>query len=99
VTVNRFFSPVVRIQAERGHQVIRRGPYGFIRHPGYSGYLLAAPGLSLALGSWLSLLPALLVCLLIARRTMIEDRYLHDHLGGYPAYANDVRYRLLSGVW
>jgi protein-S-isoprenylcysteine O-methyltransferase Ste14 len=36
VIVNRFFSPVVRIQQERGHHLITSGPYRFVRHPGYA---------------------------------------------------------------
>ncbi len=35
MVVNPFFSPVIRIQAERGHCVITRGPYRWLRHPGY----------------------------------------------------------------
>jgi isoprenylcysteine carboxyl methyltransferase (ICMT) family protein YpbQ len=35
---NRFFSGVVRIQADRGHTVATGGPYRFVRHPGYAGY-------------------------------------------------------------
>lgn len=34
---NAFAAPVVKIQAERGHQVIRTGPYALVRHPMYSG--------------------------------------------------------------
>jgi hypothetical protein len=33
VAVNRFFSPVVRIQRERGHHVVTGGPYRWVRHP------------------------------------------------------------------
>lgn len=39
------------------------------------------------------------VIALIGRRIVIEDRYLHDRLDGYPAYAERVRYRLLPGIW
>ena len=34
---NKFFSSVVRIQKDRGHVVVRGGPYRFVRHPGYIG--------------------------------------------------------------
>jgi protein-S-isoprenylcysteine O-methyltransferase Ste14 len=34
--VNPFFSPVVRLQTERGHRVIADGPYRFMRHPAIS---------------------------------------------------------------
>jgi protein-S-isoprenylcysteine O-methyltransferase Ste14 len=37
---NRFFSSTVRIQKDRGHYVVDKGPYALIRHPGYSGVIL-----------------------------------------------------------
>ena len=37
---NRFFSGMVRIQTDRGHQVVSSGPYRWMRHPGYAGALL-----------------------------------------------------------
>ena len=45
--VNPFFSPALRIQAERGHSVITRGPYRFLRHPGYLAMLIAIPASAL----------------------------------------------------
>ena len=54
MVANRFFSAVVRIQNDRGHHVIDRGPYGLVRHPGYAGMILSIPCGGLALGSWLS---------------------------------------------
>ncbi len=97
--VNSFFSPVVRIQDERGHHLITGGPYRFVRHPGYLGVvammLLCGP----ALGSWWAVMPNFLVVALLVRRAIIEDRYLHSHLGGYVDYARRVRYRVLPGVW
>ena len=38
--VNAFFSQIVRIQKEKGHKVVRNGPYAYLRHPGYFGALL-----------------------------------------------------------
>ena len=38
--VNRFFSSAVRLQPDRGQQVVSSGPYRLVRHPGYSGGLL-----------------------------------------------------------
>ena len=96
---NRFFSPVVRIQSERGHELITRGPYAVVRHPGYAASFLVMLSTAPALGSWLALLPAALMAILFFRRIVIEDRFLHANLAGYPAYAQRVRYRLLPGVW
>ena len=97
--VNRFFSSVVRIQSERGHQVIDRGPYAKIRHPGYAAMLPLAQFSALALGSWLALLAAFAYSILIFRRVRFEDRFLHEHLQGYAAYAGRVPYRLIPHVW
>ncbi len=99
MAVNRFFSPVVRIQVERGHRLITEGPYRFVRHPGYAGMLLSFLGSGLGLGSWWSLLPSIPVVVLILRRTILEDCYLRERLDGYAGYAERVRYRLLPGVW
>ena len=97
--VNRFFSAVIRLQADRGHHLITTGPYRFVRHPGYAGVLLGVLASPLALGSWLSGIPMLIVAALILRRRLMEDRFLHEQLKGYPAYAADVRYRVLPGVF
>jgi protein-S-isoprenylcysteine O-methyltransferase Ste14 len=99
VSVNRFFVPVIRVQAERGHQVVDRGPYGIVRHPGYAGTIVMAPAGAVALGSWWALLPALAVSFLFMRRAAHEDRFLMDHLDGYARYAEHVRSRLVPGVW
>ncbi len=37
---NRFFSSVVRIQEDRGHELVQDGPYRFVRHPGYTAGIL-----------------------------------------------------------
>ena len=42
MAANRFFSPVVRIQGERGHHLITAGPYRFLRHPGYVGTIIGS---------------------------------------------------------
>jgi protein-S-isoprenylcysteine O-methyltransferase Ste14 len=99
MSVNRFFSPVVRIQADRGHQLITSGPYAWIRHPGYAGSLLAILATGPALGSWWAPLPAFATVALLFRRVCVEDSFLHDHLDGYSAYARRVRHRLVPGLW
>jgi protein-S-isoprenylcysteine O-methyltransferase Ste14 len=97
--VNRFFSPVIRIQTDRGHHVITTGPYRYLRHPGYATVPFLFIGGGLVLGSWLAALIGLIVALPILRRTAVEDRILHEQLEGYAAYAQKVRYRLFPGVW
>jgi protein-S-isoprenylcysteine O-methyltransferase Ste14 len=96
---NKFFSGTVRIQEERGHTVATGGPYQYVRHPGYVGYITSWIATSLALGSLWALIPAGLVMGLMVVRTALEDRTLLEELDGYQDYTARVRYRLLPGVW
>ena len=48
MAVNPLSSGTVRVQKERGHQVISAGPYGYLRHPAYAGASLAKVYLSLS---------------------------------------------------
>jgi protein-S-isoprenylcysteine O-methyltransferase Ste14 len=96
---NRFFSPVVRVQTERGHRVVDSGPYGTIRHPGYLGMIVSVLCSGLVLGSWLGFALAVAYAGLILRRVFFEDAFLQVNLAGYPDYARRVPYRLLPGGW
>ena len=96
---NRFFSAVVRIQRDRGHRTVDRGPYARLRHPGYAGMILAVPMGGLALGSWYGALAGCVYSLLILRRVVFEDRFLAEHLEGYCEYARRVPHRILPGLW
>lgn len=96
---NSYLSTVVRIQEERGHNVISSGPYHYVRHPMYAGFLIFALGATLLLGSWYGLLPGLGLVLLVARRAVLEERVLRQELDGYSAYMRQVPYRMIPGVW
>ena len=97
--VNRFFEVTVRIQTDRGQQVIDTGPYAIVRHPGYVGGCLLSVGIALALGSLWALIPAGVASLLLILRTKWEDQTLQDELAGYKEYTERVRFRLIPGVW
>jgi protein-S-isoprenylcysteine O-methyltransferase Ste14 len=96
---NRFFSGMVRIQTERGHQVVSSGPYRWLRHPGYAGALLTYLATPFFLDSRWALLAALFLTVVLVIRTSLEDRTLQEELTGYREYAGRVRFRLLPGVW
>jgi protein-S-isoprenylcysteine O-methyltransferase Ste14 len=99
MTVNRFFSAVVRIQTERGHAVVTSGPYRVVRHPGYVGAVVYELALPVMLGSLWALIPAAAAAAVFVVRTVLEDRTLRAELPGYEEYAARVRWRLLPGVW
>ena len=94
---NTFAAPVVKIQAERGHQVVTTGPYALVRHPMYAGALLLFIGIPLLLGSWYGLAGALVMMALLVTRIVMEERTLTNELPGYREYAARVRWRLATG--
>lgn len=97
--VNRFFSSIIRLQEDRGHQLVTNGPYRWVRHPGYTAGFLVCLASGIALGSWISALAGVACTPLLLRRTLAEDRFLKGNLKGYSVYAGEVRYRLVPGIW
>lgn len=96
---NVYFSTAVRIQHERGHTVCRAGPYGLVRHPGYSGFILQSLSTPLLLGSLVALAVGVAAAMSMVLRTVLEDRTLQTELSGYREYTHEVRHRLVPGVW
>jgi protein-S-isoprenylcysteine O-methyltransferase Ste14 len=96
--LGRFFKFTVVVQAD--HRVVDTGPYRVIRHPSYTGLLMAELGLGIMLGTWLSI-PAALLPPLVAFGVRIhrEERVLACGLGEpYRAYMART-HRLVPGVW
>jgi protein-S-isoprenylcysteine O-methyltransferase Ste14 len=88
------------VATKAGQTLVQSGPYRFIRHPAYAGYLLMALGISLGYAS-LAGLGALLVLLLpsLIYRISLEDKLLGKHFGAdYHQYAR-VTKRLIPGIW
>jgi protein-S-isoprenylcysteine O-methyltransferase Ste14 len=96
---NPHFEHEVRIQSDRGHQVIQSGPYRYIRHPGYLGSVLGFLSYPLIVGSAMGLLGSGLGIIGMVVRTYLEDRTLVQELNGYMEYAQTTRYRLFPWVW
>ena len=96
--LGRYFTVDVSISAE--HKLIDSGPYRYIRHPTYTGALLAFLGLGFCFGNWLSIL--FMTVPIIAAflwRIRIEERALVDALGeDYRAYTQRTK-RLIPFVY
>jgi protein-S-isoprenylcysteine O-methyltransferase Ste14 len=96
---NRFFSSHVRIQTDRGHSVVKDGPYRFVRHPGYAGGILSWIASPVFFSSYWVIIPVFLAITASVIRTAKEDQTLQDELPGYREYTQEVKYRLLPGIW
>jgi protein-S-isoprenylcysteine O-methyltransferase Ste14 len=93
MTTNAYFSARVRIQDDRGQKVVSSGPYRLVRHPAYAGVLPFTIALPVMLGSLWALVPAVIF------RTARENQTLLHELDEYEAYAQQVRFRLVPGIW
>ncbi len=84
------------LPANRG--VVTSGPYRLVRHPIYFGYLLNHIGFVLVSFSWWNLAVYLVIYALQVGRILEEERLLRGD-GRYRAYTEQVRYRLVPGIF
>jgi protein-S-isoprenylcysteine O-methyltransferase Ste14 len=97
-TLGRFFTMPITIAED--HQIVRRGPYRWIRHPSYTGGFLTALAMPLLLGSWPGLLVTLAACSAVyVYRIGREEAALVGRFGdAYREYAATTS-RLIPGVY
>jgi len=84
------------VAANRG--VKRRGMYRLVRHPMYAGYILSHIGFLIARPAWLNAGLYGLELILQVLRIQAEERVLRAD-PSYRSFAEQVRYRLLPGVY
>ena len=73
------------------NQLVQSGIYGFIRHPIYSGVMLAGFGAALAHGHIVGIVIAVVMCAFFTYKSTFEERWLSQV---YPDY---VEYRTRAG--
>ena len=77
---------------KRDHELIRLGPYRFVRHPIYTGLLVMCLGTALQIGQLRGGLSVLLVTTGFWIKLNQEERLLLEHFPeGYPAYQKQVK--------
>lgn len=72
----------MNVAIHREHRLVVDGPYRWLRHPAYTGLLIALIGAGLAMGDFLALLLLTLPAFFAFRfRIMLEEKALHQRFG------------------
>ena len=82
----------LNVARKQDHYIVRDGPYAMVRHPIYTGLILAAFALALQTGSIVAVGGAALMTFGFTRKAVLEERLLREELGpeAYDAYRRDV---------
>jgi protein-S-isoprenylcysteine O-methyltransferase Ste14 len=98
LTLGTSFSRAVRVEPDQ--PVVTNGPYRFVRHPSYTGLLLAFTGIGVIVWNALSIAALALVPTIgLVTRILVEERALRSTMGQrYEDYARG-RPRLIPGIW
>jgi protein-S-isoprenylcysteine O-methyltransferase Ste14 len=86
LTLGRLWSGFITLK--EGHHIVDQGPYALVRHPIYSGILLAMVATALASPSRLALVMAAAILMVLVAKAWAEERFLGQELGeeAYAAY-------------
>jgi protein-S-isoprenylcysteine O-methyltransferase Ste14 len=96
-TLGSSYSRTLRVQGAQ--QVVERGPYRFVRHPGYAGSLMIWTGFALTSRSFAVVeVVGALLSIAYHRRVGAEEALLRRDLPGYVAYSKRTK-RLIPFVW
>ena len=89
VHLGRNWSGTVTVKQD--HALITSGPYRFVRHPIYTGLLLALAGTALARGEWRGVVAVALAFVAFWRKLRIEERWMREQFGeAYEEYRGRV---------
>lgn len=74
------------VTLKHDHEIVTAGPYRLIRHPIYTGLLVAFLGSAIARGEWRGLVAVAIVAIAFWRKLGVEERWLEESFGS--AYAD-----------
>ena len=97
VSLGRDWSSAIEIKQD--HILAQRGPYAVVRHPIYTGILLAMLGTALAVGTLRGLAAVGLALIAFLQRANVEEAFLTQQFGArYAEYKRQVK-KIIPLVW
>lgn len=79
------------VTLKQGHELVRAGPYRFVRHPIYTGLLAAIAGSAIVRGEWRGVAAVVIAFLALWRKLRLEERWLEETFGeAYARYRSEV---------
>ena len=79
------------VTLKHDHALVTSGPYAIVRHPIYSGLLLAFVGSAIANGEWRGVLALVVVAAALWRKLRLEERWMAERFGAaYEGYRRRV---------
>ena len=79
------------VTLKQDHELVTTGPYAIVRHPIYTGLLLALAGSAMARGELRGLLAVVIATLALWRKLRLEERWMREQFGEkYDAYRRRV---------
>jgi protein-S-isoprenylcysteine O-methyltransferase Ste14 len=79
IHLGRNWSGTVTVKQE--HELVRGGPYAYVRHPIYTGLLLALIGTAMVRGEWRGVLAVLIAFAALWRKLRLEERWMIETFG------------------
>jgi protein-S-isoprenylcysteine O-methyltransferase Ste14 len=71
--------------------LIRSGPYAFVRHPIYTGLLLALAGTVIVVGRWRAVIALVVLLAGLIFKIGVEERFMTEQFGeAYARYRSQV---------
>jgi protein-S-isoprenylcysteine O-methyltransferase Ste14 len=70
-----------RVTLKVDHQLIQSGPYAYVRHPIYTGLLLANAGAALFIGQWRCVAALVIFLAEMSRKALKEERLMLSEFG------------------
>ena len=83
------WSAMVTVKAD--HTLVRGGPYRLVRHPIYTGILLALLGTALVIGEWRGIVAVGFAFVSFLIKSRIEEARMRETFPEYDAYARETK--------